>query len=87
MDANEQELSHNIKMKFGTAPNEPNKKQLKKIKNDINDLVLNSIEPTASDWGNIVKKHCPDAGKYGYRGQDTSDLITLLKLATKKKEN
>lgn len=81
---NDQELAHKLKIKFGTAPNEPTSFQLEKIKKDIRELAQKGVTPTESDWAGIVKKHCPDAGHYGYYGADTSDLITLMKLATKK---
>jgi len=80
---NDQELAHKLKIKFGTAPNEPTSSQLEKIKQDIRVLVQKGVIPTELDWASIVKKHCPDAGNYGYYGADTSDLITLMQLATK----
>lgn len=81
---NDQDLAHKLKIKFGTAPNEPTPFRLEKIKQDIQELVQKGVTPTESDWASIVKKHCPDAGSYGYYGADTSDLITLMQLATKK---
>ena len=78
------ELAHIIKIKFGTAPHEPNPDQLKRIKLDIQALVSKGITPSEDDWVEIVEKHCPSAGSYIYKGADTSDLITLLQLATKK---
>jgi hypothetical protein len=81
---NGQELAHQIKIKFGTGPNEPNSYQLGKIKQEIQSLVAKGITPSAKDWADIVKKYCPDAGSYIYKGADTSDLITLMQLATKK---
>jgi hypothetical protein len=83
MNMYDQELGHKLKLKFGTAPNDPNATQLESIKRDIKALVAKGITPTGSDWAEIVKRHCPSAGSYGYRGADTSDLITLLQLATK----
>ena len=80
----DQELAHRIKIKFGTAPNDPTSYQLEKIKQDIKALVARGITPSEKDWAEIVKKHCPDAGSYIYKGADTSDLITLMQLATKK---
>jgi hypothetical protein len=80
---NDQELAHKLKIKFGTAPNEPTSSQLEKIKQDIRVLAQKGVAPTELDWESIVKKHCPDAGIYGYYGADTSDLITLMQLATK----
>lgn len=84
MSRNDQELAYAIKIKFGTAPNNPTTYQLENIKQDIKDLVAQGITPTESDWFDIVKKHCPETGNYFYKGMDTSDLITLLQLATKK---
>ena len=81
---NDQELAHKIKIKFGTAQNEPSSYQLSKIKQDIQALVAKGITPSEKDWADIVKKYCPDAGNYFYKGADTSDLITLMRLATKK---
>ncbi|MBP6437606.1 MAG: hypothetical protein KA288_09430 [Paludibacteraceae bacterium] len=83
----DQELSHKIKLKFGTAPNEPTSYQLERIKQDIQALVAKGITPSARNWDEIVKKYCPDAGSYTYKGVDTSDLITLIQLATKQKDN
>ena len=57
--------------------------QLDQIKQDFF-LVSQNKTLSELDLFEIVKKHCPDTGKYRYRGVDTSDLITLLKLATKK---
>ncbi|MBL0010529.1 MAG: hypothetical protein IPP22_04980 [Nitrosomonas sp.] len=81
---NDQELAHRLKIKFGTAPNEPTSFQLEKIKQDIKAFLAKGITPSESDWAEIVKKHCPSTGSYGYKGADTSDLITLMQLATKK---
>lgn len=83
MNINDQELGHKLKLKFGTAPNEPSATQLGLIKRDVKALVAKGITPTVRDWTEIVKRYCPSAGNYGYKGADTSDLITLLQLATK----
>lgn len=80
----DQELAHRIKIKFGTAPNEPTSYQLAKIKQEIQGLIAKGQRPSEKDWAEIVKRHCPDAGSYVYKGADTSDLITLMQLATKK---
>lgn len=79
----DEELSHRLKLKFGTAPSEPNSYQLANIKQDIQALVVKGIMPSERDWAEIVKKYCPSAGNYGYKGADNSDLITLMQLATK----
>ena len=83
MTTNDQELANKLKLKFGTNPNNPNLAQLESIKKDIKALVSIGETPTESDWANIVKKHCREAGSYRYKGADNSDLITLLELATK----
>ncbi|EJI1394757.1 hypothetical protein NDL37_004524 [Vibrio parahaemolyticus] len=80
----DQELAHRIKLKFGTAPEQPNAAQLNNIKRDIQALVDKGKVPNEDDWFEIVKKYCPDAGNYVYLGADNSDLITLMQLATKK---
>ena len=81
---NDQELAHKIKIKFGTAPTEPTSLQLEKIKEDIQAFVRRGETPSEKDWAEVVKRHCPGAGSYAYKGADTSDLITLMQLATKK---
>lgn len=84
MSQHDQELAQAIKIKFGTAPDNPTTYQLEKIKQDIKALVAQEITPSERDWVEIVKKHCPEAGNYFYKGLDNSDLTTLLQLATKK---
>ncbi|CAM4418590.1 hypothetical protein F901_01615 [Acinetobacter dispersus] len=84
MNTNDQKLAHYIKIKFGTAPSQPNQHQLEQIKQDLLILLAKGINPSVNDWFKIVKKHCPDAGSYSYSGADNSDLTTLLQLATKK---
>lgn len=83
MNVYDQELGHKLKLKFGTAPNDPNASQLELIKRDIRALIAKGVTPTWNDWAEIVKRHCPSAGTFIYKGADTSDLITLLQLATK----
>jgi len=80
----DQDLAHQIKIKFGTAPSEPTSYQLERIKQDIQALVSRGTTPSEKDWAEIVEKHCPGAGSYAYKGADTADLITLMQLATKK---
>lgn len=84
MNENDRLLGLKLKIKYGTAPSEPSEKQLEEIKRDIKSLVARGREPTNRDWFEIVSKHCPGAGKYGYAGVDNSDLTTLLKMATNK---
>lgn len=81
---NDDELSYKIKIKFCTAPDEPNQYQLENIKRDIKDFVDKGITPSHNDWAQVVKNYCPQSGTYFYRGMDSSDLSTLLILATKK---
>ena len=83
MNKNDQELAHRIKMKFGTSPNEPSEYQIQQIKAAIQTLVSKGASLSQSDFSSIVKKYCPSAGSYFYGGADTSDLITLLQMATK----
>lgn len=35
----------------------------------------------AAKWAELVKKHCPSAGQWIYKGLDNSDIRTLLALA------
>jgi hypothetical protein len=83
MNSNDQALAHSIKLKFGTAPSDPSDYQLSQIKKEIQALVNKGITPSASDWSSVVKKYCPNTGNYFYGGADTSDLVTLLQMATK----
>lgn len=83
MNSNDRALAHSIKLKFGTAPTDPTDYQLLQIKKEIQALVKIGITPSESDWSSIVKRHCPNAGNYSYLGADTSDLVTLLQMATK----
>lgn len=84
MNQNDQQLSHALKIKYGTAPSDPNELQLAAIKKDIQFLIDQGKTPTEYDWQEIVKRHCPGAGQYKYAGADNSDLVTLLQMATKK---
>lgn len=81
---NDDDLAHRIKMKFGTSPVEPNSYQLAKIKQDIQALVAIGITPSQNDWLTIIRRYCPSTGTHCYAGADTTDLITLMQLATKK---
>ncbi len=84
MNTYDQKLAYCLKIKFGTNPNCPTPYQLELIKQDVRELLSKEIKPTENDWFDIVKKRCPDTGKYIYKGIDNSDLITLLQLSTKK---
>lgn len=68
-------LKYAIKMKFGTAPNEPTDTQLKKILDEIS--IYPEYQRTVELWRSIVKKHIPSAGSHGYYGLDNSDLNQL----------
>ena len=78
------ELAHLLKIRFGTAPNEPASDQVLKIKLEIQILVAQGETLSYTDWYTIVHKYCPSAGTHKYAGADNSDLTTLLLLATKK---
>ncbi len=84
MNQNDQRLALALKIRFGTAPSEPNEQQLAAIKRDIQSLAAQGRTPTDHDWQEVVSMHCPGAGKYKYAGADNSDLITLLQMATRK---
>jgi hypothetical protein len=70
-------------MKYGTAPQEPDARQLVHIKEQLKAILDSGKIPTPDEWRKIVHTYCPSAGKYRYAGIDNSDLTTLLKLATK----
>lgn len=74
-------LAHKLKIKYGTAPDEPTAAQLVLICNDINQIIQSRKSPTEKDWSDVIYRHCPGAGKYSYSGIDNSDLNTLLALA------
>jgi len=38
---------------------------------------------TDSDWYEVMKRYCPTVGSWAYKGLDNSDLVTLLRLATR----
>lgn len=76
-------LGHGIKMKYGTAPQDPDERQLSAIKAQLKAILDSGRVPTAEEWRVTVYTNCPSAGQYVYRGIDNSDLTALLKLATK----
>ncbi|EOU3969643.1 TPA: hypothetical protein H2X24_002502 [Salmonella enterica] len=82
--SNDDELAYRIKMKFGTSPMEPTPYQLARIKEDIQALIAIGITPSEKDWAVIIRRYCSSAGTYCYAGADTTDLITLMQLATNK---
>ena len=77
-----EQLAHSLKIRFGTAPNEPTTEQLTHIKAAIVALQKTGKQPTDNDWRAAVTLYCPGAGRHKYAGMDNSDLITLLALAT-----
>ena len=77
------DLSHKIRMTFGTNPNEPNKSQLTMIAMEVKRAYDSGRIKSLRDYSEIVKKHCPSAGTWGYKGLDNSDLNTLIALAIK----
>ncbi|MCA1796027.1 MAG: hypothetical protein LC645_00530 [Geobacteraceae bacterium] len=85
MTENDLELAKKIKIKFGTATTEPSSIQLRKIKQDIQDLYAKGATPSEEDWVEIVRRYCPDARsyKYVYEGAEKADLATLNELAKK----
>lgn len=86
MNQSDQKLAHGIKLKFGTPPQSPTEYELSNIKRELKALVDRGVVPSEHDWFSIVSKYCPDAGRCSYRGLDNSDLVTLLQLATDKKQ-
>ena len=80
--SNNDQIAHALKLKFGTAPSEPNTQQLASIKAYIAGIKNSGRNPTEADWRSAVHLACPDAGRYKYAGLDNSDLNTLLALAT-----
>nr|WP_314623742.1 hypothetical protein [uncultured Noviherbaspirillum sp.] len=82
MTPSDQRLAQAIKLRFGTAPGEPNEPQLNLIKTAIGKIKASGAIPTEGDWAKTVLIHCPSAGTYKYAGVDNSDLNTLLALAT-----
>ena len=85
MNENDLELAKKIKIKFGTATTEPSSIQLGKIKQDIQDLYAKGVTPSEEEWGEVVRRYCPDARsyKYVYEGAETPDLTSLTELAIK----
>lgn len=75
------DFAYLLRMKFGTSPSEPTYAQLDKIAEDLVHASKLGQLNSQEDYFNIVKKHCPSAGTWGYKGQDSSDLNTLLALA------
>ena len=67
------ELAHSLRMRFFTAPAEPNDRQLDAIIADIRHL--RALRPVLlDDWRDAVQRHCPSAGTCKYGAVDNSDL-------------
>jgi hypothetical protein len=75
------ELARLLKIRFGTAPQEPSERQLNEIKRAIEAIRNSGRLPTWADWQVLVYRYCPGAGQHRYAGMDNSDLDTLLALA------
>ncbi|HIF6198068.1 hypothetical protein CGI23_24670 [Vibrio parahaemolyticus] len=74
------ELQHQIRMKFGTSPNEPSQYQLHEIVNKTNELYNAKQSVTEDELRIIVSDSCPTTGSWIYKGLDTTDVVTLLTL-------
>lgn len=74
-------FAHQIRMKYGTNHNEPTTYQIRQISKDLLNQHRAGLIKSDSDVFEIVKKYCPSAGTCFYKGQDQSDLNTLLALA------
>lgn len=75
------ELSYLLRMKFGTAPNEPTASQVRAIALQIRSLHVSGVSVTEAHWAQAVQSNCPSVGQWAYRGVDNSDINTLLALA------
>ncbi|MGX1172141.1 hypothetical protein AB7M32_000866 [Pseudomonas sp. R151218B TE3479] len=68
-------------MTFGTSPHEPNRSQAFNISSEAVSYARSGNVLDAAKWAELVKKHCPSAGQWIYKGLDNSDIRTLLALA------
>lgn len=75
------DFGHQIRVTFGTSHYEPTHDQQQRIAHDFLSAYTQGKLNSRQDCFEIVKRHCPSAGKYSYRGLDNSDLNTLLQLA------
>ncbi|WP_444935337.1 hypothetical protein ACJJIW_12450 [Microbulbifer sp. JMSA004] len=75
------DFGHQIRMTFGTSHYEPTHDQQQKIANDFLSAYRQGKLNSRQDCFEIVKRHCPSAGKYFYKGLDNSDLNILLQFA------
>lgn len=75
------DFAYRIRMTFGTSPHEPNRSQAFNISSEAVIYARSGNALDAAKWAELVKKHCPSAGQWAYRGLDNSDIRTLLALA------
>lgn len=75
------DLAYRIRMKFGTSPHEPNHIQVLNISSEAVRYSRSGNGLDTAKWAELVKKYCPSAGQWAYRGIDNSDIRTLLALA------
>lgn len=68
-------------MKFGTSPYEPTSLQAFKISSEVVKYFESGNALDAAVWAELVKKYCPSAGQWIYKGLDNSDIRTLLAMA------
>jgi len=78
----DEKLIHLLKIKYGLPPQAITQSFLANVKKDVLELHRLGQGLSEAGWEEIVKRHCPTAGTYCYKGLDTSDLVTLLNLAT-----
>lgn len=85
MEDSKLELASKIRIKYGTAPEEPNSNQLTCIIEKIQSIKLKEKRsPSDLDWDIAVNENCKSAGKYVYSGLDNSDLNAILMAALAK---
>ena len=75
------DFAYRIRMKFGTSPYEPTSHQVFKISSEVVGYAKSGSVLDAAVWAELVKKYCPSAGQWAYRGLDNSDIRTLLAMA------
>lgn len=76
------DFAYRIRMTFGTSPHEPSRSQVFCISSEAVAYAKSGNVLDAAKWSELVKKHCPSAGQWVYKGLDNSDIRTLLALAT-----
>ncbi len=55
--------------------------QVFKISSEVVGYAKSGSVLDAAVWAELVKKYCPSAGQWAYRGLDNSDIRTLLAMA------